>query len=151
MTRGLLQGPPYRHLPQARRHHPRGRPGGDHPVTVPIVDPAGGVIITGSLKLELADGRVDVDVPATDDPTLGEPFTYTVIVSMHHARWSTTGLALPASLGSYDLAQVPPALVVEYVTREALDVALADARANAVTVSDTAPAAGLWLDTSVEA
>ncbi len=119
-----------------------------------IVDGDGHVVLTGRVSAPLdVDGRLAVDVPATDDPRLGEPFTYTVSVAMNHAVWSVSGLTLPAAAGTVDLSQAPAEQVTEYLRREEvqqlIDGALQDV--SALTVSTTAPERGLWVDPNVEA
>lgn len=62
-----------------------------------------------------------MDLPPTDDPALGEGFTYHVMVSMHHTNWQVLGLTLPSDLVSVDVLDPPAGVVKEYPTRAEWD------------------------------
>ncbi len=88
------------------------------PSRSPIMDPEGQIIISGPQMFPLqADGSISISLPASDDPLLGEAFTYTVVASMDHANWRITGLTLPVGSVTVDLSDPPSGIVREYPTR----------------------------------
>ena len=101
------------------------------PSRSPLLDLDGNTVIAGPQRFKLdAEGRFSADLPPTDDPALGDAFTYHVTVSMLHTNWQVTGLTLPSDMVSVDVLAPPAGVVKEYPTRaewDALtDVAVAE-------------------------
>ena len=92
------------------------------PSRSPILDLDGKQIIAGPQRFTLdAEGRFSANLPPTDDPALGEKFTYDVMVTMHHTNWQVTGLTLPSDMISVDVLDPPAGVVKEYPTRAEWD------------------------------
>lgn len=88
------------------------------PSRSPILDLDGKQVIAGPQRFMLdEEGRFSVSLPPTDDPALGENFTYDVMVTMHHTNWQVTGLTLPTYMISVDVLDPPAGAVKEYPTR----------------------------------
>lgn len=122
------------------------------PSRTPIMDPDGGVIISGPQTFPLdSEGKISVLLPATDDPSLGEAFTYSVITNMSHANWQIRGLELPSSMSTVDLSNPPSGVIREYPTRaewEAIiDPVVAGAEVAANRAEDAADSAWEAVDT----
>ena len=88
------------------------------PSRSPILDLDGKQVIAGPQRFTLdEEGRFSANLPPTDDPALGENFTYDVMVTMHHTNWQVTGLTLPSDMISVDVLDPPAGVVKEYPTR----------------------------------
>ena len=86
------------------------------PSRSPILDSAGRVVISGPQTFGLdTDGKIAVMLPATDDPSLGEPFSYTIRANFAHTEWTLRNVTLPSSefevdlSGAVAIAMAPPA------------------------------------------
>ena len=92
------------------------------PSRSPLLDLDGNTVIAGPQRFKLdAGGRFSADLPPTDDPALGDAFTYHVMVSMLHTNWQVTGLTLPSDMVSVDVLAPPAGVVKEYPTRAEWD------------------------------
>ena len=92
------------------------------PSRSPILDLGGRTVIAGPQRFTLDEGgRFSADLPPTDDPALGENFTYDVMATMHHTNWQITGLTLPSDMISVDVLDPPAGVVKEYPTRAEWD------------------------------
>lgn len=97
----------------------------------------GQAIMTGAAKIPLDKaGKFSIGLPATDDPTLGEGFSYGVVAAMEHAYWRADEVELPAAAGVVDLSAVPADQSVEYPSRAEWG-ALVDASLTQVAVDAT--------------
>lgn len=119
------------------------------PSRSPILDLEGRTVIAGQQRFTLdAEGRFSADLPPTDDPTLGEGFTYHVMVTMEHTHWQVIGLTLPTGMVSVDVLDPPAGVVKEYPTRAEWDALTEAAVAEMEAALDEAETAR---DTTIDA
>ena len=112
------------------------------PSRSPILDLDGKQVIAGPQRFTLdEEGRFSANLPPTDDPTLGENFTYHVMVTMHHTHWQVIGLTLPSGMVSVDVLDPPAGVVKEYPTRAEWDALTEVAVAEMETALDGAETA----------
>ena len=77
------------------------------PSRSPIMDSAGRVVISGPQSFPVqSGGLLEVEIPASNDPDLGAPFTYRIEVILDHASWKISKVWIPHGSATVDLSQV---------------------------------------------
>lgn len=83
----------------------------------------GEAVMTGAVSVALdAVGHFALELPASDDPILGAPFSYIVHAHMEHAVWRADRVVLPQSAMAVDLSGVLSDQITEWPTRAEWDV-----------------------------
>lgn len=77
------------------------------PSRSPILDTDGRVVISGPQTFALdKDGKLTTEIPASNDPDLGAPFTFTVAVELTHASWKISKVWIPHGSATVDLSEI---------------------------------------------
>ncbi|MBM9432325.1 hypothetical protein [Flaviflexus equikiangi] len=63
------------------------------------------------------DGKLSVELPATDDPALGAEFTYTIEAILFEGKWIYRDVRIPDGTITIDLTEAPTSSVTVYPTR----------------------------------
>ena len=92
------------------------------PSRSPIMDPDGKIVISGPQTFPLdKDGKLTVQIPASNDPDLGPAFTYAIDVNLTHANWKISKVWIPHGSSTVDLSDIadyepPPGMATRVVT-----------------------------------
>ena len=77
------------------------------PSRSPILDSAGQVVISGPQTFPLEpDGTLSTPIPASNDPDLGPPFTYTVEALLSHNPWKISKVWIPHGPTTIDISTI---------------------------------------------
>ena len=77
------------------------------PSRSPILDSAGQVVISGPQTFPLGpDGTLSTPIPASNDPELGPPFTYTVEALLSHNHWKISKVWIPHGPSTIDISTI---------------------------------------------
>lgn len=77
------------------------------PSRSPILDSAGQVVISGPQTFPLEpDGTLSTPIPASNDPDLGPPFTYTVEALLSHNPWKISKVWIPHGPSTIDISTI---------------------------------------------
>lgn len=77
------------------------------PSRSPIMDPDGKIVISGPQTFPLdKDGKLTTEIPASNDPDLGPPFTYAIDVNLTHANWKISKVWIPHGSTTVDLSDI---------------------------------------------